>query len=269
VVVVRAVSCKSVLNKSRIYGVDYAVNPYLGCQHGCVYCYARFMVRYHRHEAPWGAFVDVKINSPNVLSKQLSKTQGGVVLLSSVTDPYQPLEETYELTRKMLKMLTGHPCSVSILTKSSLVLRDLDLLQRFNDCEVGLTITTLNDDVKTCFEPHASPIAERLNALKALHDAGVNTFAFLGPLLPFLVEESLEGLARQFRAVGVRRVLVDRLNIKAGNWRTIRRALETHYPELVPRYEHALFHGTEYFDELKRKVAQYLRAEGVPFTFCY
>jgi DNA repair photolyase len=83
------------------------------------------------------------------------------------------------------------------------------------------------------------------------------------------VEESLEELARQFRAVGVRWVLVDRLNIKSGNWRTIRRAQETHYPELVPHYEHALFHGTLYFDDLKRKVAKHLRAEGVPFTFCY
>jgi DNA repair photolyase len=269
VVVVREIFCKSALNKSRIYGVDYAVNPYLGCQHGCAYCYARFMVRYHRQEAPWGAFVDVKINSPTVLSKQLSKPQGGVVLLSSVTDPYQPIEETYELTRKMLKTLAGHPCSVSILTKSSLVLRDLDIFQRFNDCEVGFTITTLNDAVKTCFEPHTSSIEEQLNALKALYDGGVSTFAFLGPLLPFLVEESLEELARQFRAVGVRWVLVDRLNIKSGNWRTIRRAQETHYPELVPHYEHALFHGTLYFDDLKRKVAKHLRAEGVPFTFCY
>jgi DNA repair photolyase len=185
VVVVREIFCKSALNKSRIYGVDYAVNPYLGCQHGCAYCYARFMVRYHRQEAPWGAFVDVKINSPTVLSKQLSKPQGGVVLLSSVTDPYQPIEETYELTRKMLKTLAGHPCSVSILTKSSLVLRDLDIFQRFNDCEVGFTITTLNDAVKTCFEPHTSSIEERLNALKALYDGGVSTFAFLGPCFRF------------------------------------------------------------------------------------
>ena len=193
----------------------------------------------------------------------------GRVLLSNVTDPYQPIEETYELTKKMLKTLVRHPCPVSILTKSSLVLRDLDLLRRFHDCEVGFTITTLNDDIKRCFESNASPTEERLNTLKVLHDGGVSTFAFSGPLLPFLVEEFLEGLARRFRAVGVRWVLVDRLNIKSGNWRTIQRALETHYPELVPHYEHALFHGTDYFDDLKRKVAKHLRAEGVSFTFCY
>lgn len=268
-VIVREVLCKSVLNKSRIYGVDYAVNPYLGCQHGCTYCYARFMLKYHRRGKPWGEFVDVKINSPTVLSRQLSKTKVGAVLLSSVTDPYQPIEEKYELTRKILEKLLRHPFPVSILTKSSLVLRDLDLLQRFKECEVGLTLTTLNDDVKTCFEPFSSPIVERLNALQVLHDAGVRTFAFLGPLLPFLVEESLEGLARKFRAVGVSGVLVDRLNIKYGNWRTIRRGLETHYPERVPQYERTLFQETDYFDGLKRKVAKHLRAEGVPFTFCY
>ena len=134
---------------------------------------------------------------------------------------------------------------------------------------MGLTITTLDDEVKKCFEPFSSPIEARLNALKGLHDAGVRTFAFLGPLLPFLVEESLEGLARKFRAVGVSAVLVDRLNIKYGNWRTISGGLEKYYPELVPQYECTLFQGTDYFDGLKRKVAKRLRAEGLPFTFCY
>jgi len=268
-VVVREVLCKSVLSKSRIYGVDYSVNPYLGCQHSCSYCYARFMLKYHRRREEWGEFVDVKVNSPRVLSKELPKAKVGSILLSSVTDPYQPIEEKYGLTRKILERLLTYDFPVSILTKSSLVLRDIDLLRRFKKCEVGLTITTLSEDVKKCFEPFSSKIEGRLNALRVLHDEGIRTFVFLGPLLPLLVEDSLEGLAHEFIEAGVSEILVDRLNIKYGNWKTIKESLEKCYPGLLREYERILFSGSDYFEELKNKVAKHFWEKKLNFKFCY
>jgi len=124
--IVKEILCKSVLSKSGISSVDYAVNPYVGCQHGCVYCYARFMKRFTGHGEEWGEFVDVRVNAPQVLTRELSRTAKGVVLLSSVTDPYQPLEKKYELTRKCLQKLLMYQFPITILTKSTLVLRDLD-----------------------------------------------------------------------------------------------------------------------------------------------
>ena len=119
---------KTILNKSKIH--DYCVNPYTGCQVNCRYCYARlFMARYSGHKEPWGEFVDVKINAPEVLRKQLARAKRGTVWVSSVCDPYQPLEAKYELTRRCLEELAKSRFPVTIQTKSKLVLRDLDLLE--------------------------------------------------------------------------------------------------------------------------------------------
>lgn len=168
----REVESKSVLSRSRIYGVDYSVNPYLGCEHGCVYCYARFMLKYAHRDADWGRFAHPKANAPDVLERELREARKGLVLLSSVTDPYQPLERKYNLTRRILQRLSQHQFPVSILTKSSLVTRDIDVLQQFDECEVGLTIVTLDEDVRRNFEPRSDPIRERLVALRSLHEGG-------------------------------------------------------------------------------------------------
>ena len=144
------IECKSILNRSRIPGIDYTINPYTGCIHGCVYCYARFMTRYTKHHLPWGQFCHVKINAPEILKKQLGKSKKGLASLSTVTDPYQSLERKYRLTREVLSQLLEREFPVSILTKSDLVLRDLDILRQFerNECEVGFSIATMEEEVR-------------------------------------------------------------------------------------------------------------------------
>ena len=204
--VVKETQAKSILNKSQIF--DYCVNPYTGCQVNCRYCYGRlFMRRYSGHKEPWGEFVDVKINAPDVLRKQLKRAKRGRVWISSVCDPYQPLESKYQLTRGCLRELLQNQFPVNIQTKSTLVLRDLDLLKVFKDIDVGFTITTNEEKTARFFEPGAAPIAERLNALEKLHSSGIRTFAFIGPLLPGDPEKlvaELDGL--------VDRVFIDRMN---------------------------------------------------------
>ena len=164
--IIQEITCKSILTKSRIPSVDYAVNPYVGCQHGCVYCYAVFMKRFTGHSEEWGQFVDVRVNAPQVLAQQLRGASPGSVTLGTVTDAYQPLERKYEVTRGCLQALVpydGFPTTV--LTKGALVLRDLDVLCEMKDVEAGLAITTLDESVRRVFEPLASPVGRRIEAL--------------------------------------------------------------------------------------------------------
>ena len=203
---VRKIHAKSVLNRSKIF--DYCLNPFTGCQIGCVYCYARlFMRRYSGHREAWGKFVDVKINAPEILRKQLCKAKMGTIWMSSVCDPYQPLEAKFEITRNCLKELVDKEFPINIQTKSSLVLRDLDLLQEFKTIEVGLTITTDNEQIAKYFEPGANSIGQRINTLTKLHDAGIQSYAFIGPILPgnpLKIVSQLEGK--------VDKILIDRMN---------------------------------------------------------
>lgn len=203
---VKEVEAKSVLNKSKIY--DYCVNPYTGCQIGCRYCYARLFMRwYSGHKEPWGEFVDVKINAPEVLKKQLNRARSGTVWISSVCDPYQRLEEKYELTRRCLGELAKNQLPVNIQTKSELALRDLDLFQEFEEIEVGFTITTDDERVARHFEPRATPVEDRLKALERIHASGIKTYAFIGPILP----GNPEGLVQALEGK-VDDVYIDRMN---------------------------------------------------------
>lgn len=204
---IQEIRVKSILSKSGISGVDYCVNPYVGCSNGCRYCYATFMKRYTGHTEPWGSFVDVKINAPEVLHRQVKRAARGNIMISSVTDPYQPIEGRYNLTKECLEILLGYQFPVDILTKSPLVLRDMDLIKKFKEIEVGITITTDDDRIKGVFEPHSPSIEARIQALKALYDHGIKTYAFIGPLLPMNPEAFSERIKPY-----VHYVLVDRMN---------------------------------------------------------
>jgi DNA repair photolyase len=204
--VVREVEAKSILNASKIH--DYCVNPYTGCEVGCVYCYAAlFMRRYSGHSEPWGAFVDVKVNAPALLARQILKAKRGTIWYASVCDPYQPLEERYALTRRSLEVLVGRDFPVEIQTKSARVRRDLDVIRRIPEVEVGFTIATEDETIAGMFEPRASPVRERVEVLREFKAAGVRTFAFAGPLLPGNPEKLAALLAG-----AVDRVLIDRMN---------------------------------------------------------
>lgn len=202
--IVQEVRAKSILSRSKIY--RYVVNPYTGCQHGCSYCYARFMKRVTGHREPWGDFVDVKVNAPELLRNEIRRKSKGRVWISGVCDPYQPLEEQYRLTRQCLAILVGNNWPVIIQTRSPLVLRDLDIIREAADIEVGLSITTADDDIRKLFEPHAPPIPDRILALDELHSAGVRTYAMIAPVLP-----GAEGLAGLLSGK-VDYVLIDRMN---------------------------------------------------------
>ena len=208
--IVKEVRVKTILSKSKVS--DYTINPYIGCEHGCTYCYARFMKRFTGHREKWGEFVDVKINAVSLLQREIKKKRAGRVWISGVCDPYQPLEKKYELTSGCLEILSRYRWPVTIQTKSPLVLRDIDLVRKFKEIEVGFTITTADENIRRIFEPSSPPIEERIKALEKLHSAGIETFAMIAPLLP-----GAEGLAAQLNGK-VDHVLVDRMNYHYADW---------------------------------------------------
>ncbi|MFX1563311.1 MAG: radical SAM protein [Promethearchaeota archaeon] len=264
---IREVSAKSVLNPSRIGGVDYAINPFVGCQHGCSYCYARFMQRYTGHSGEdWGQFVDIKVNAAHVLQQQLRRRQKPVteaVLFSSVTDAYQPLERRFQVTRNCLNILRRHNVPVSILTKSDLVLRDIDLLRELSDCEVGMTVITLEERVRRVFESGAPSAERRLTALKELSEGGIRTFGFVGPIIPYLCKPSLEELVRRLAEGGVAHVFFDRLNLKYGNWPVIERVLQTYFVKQYKAICNALKPSSCYYEELRDEVVSLAHRYGL------
>jgi DNA repair photolyase len=256
-------TCRGIMNKSGIEGVDYAINPYIGCGHGCVYCYARFMTRWYHQGESWGSFVDVKKNAAECLRREAPRKPVGTVLFSSVTDPYQPVERKFKATRSLLEILKDHSFPVEILTKSSLVQRDLDVISEIDEVEIGLTVTFWNDETRRVFEPGASPTQERIETLEWFSDAGIPTYAFLGPLIPYLSEEDMDMLLNSL-ADKVNRVLVDRLNIKAGNWGRIRETLERHYPDQLSAIQEASREPSSYYDSLRGKMKLEIGRRAIP-----
>src|SRR4030043_1904800 len=131
----KEIRSKTILSVSKIH--DYVINPYVGCQHGCNYCYARFIKKFSGHKEPWGQFVDIRMNAADLLQVEINKKKCGTVWVSGLCDPYQPLEAKHKLTRKCLEILADHNWPVVIQTRSSLVLRDIDILKEAKDFEVG------------------------------------------------------------------------------------------------------------------------------------
>jgi DNA repair photolyase len=208
--IVKEIQSKTILSVSKVY--PYVINPYTGCQHNCSYCYAHFMKRFTGHHEPWGQFVDVKVNAPDLLRLEITRKKRGRVWVSGVCDPYQPLERKYKLTRQCLEILAEHAWPVTVQTRSPLVLRDMDILQKGKDFEVGLSITTADDEIRKLFEPNAPPINERVRALDELHQAGIRTFVMIAPILPGA--ECLPGIL----AGKIDHILTDRMNYHYADW---------------------------------------------------
>jgi len=224
---------KTALSHSKLPGLDYALNPYRGCQHACVYCYAPSVI--HWGQGKWGDLVEVKVNLPRILSKELRVKKKGIVGLGTVTDPYQPAEKKYEITRRCLELLLMHDFPVCIQTKSSLVLRDIDLLKKFPNMEVGITLTSNDDSLRQKLEPGASSVEERLHALSELSKNGIKTWVFLGPVMPYLTD--VEALISTLSLVKPGYVLRDKLRLKDGVKDSVLGFIREFYPHLTEKYE--------------------------------
>lgn len=220
----KAIKCKSVLTKSKLPEVDYCYNIYIGCTHSCKYCYAKFMKRFTgHHNEEWGNFIDYKENAVDILKKEIRKVKANEwVLMGSVTDTYQPIEKKLLLTRKSLEVFLEHQVPVSILTKSDLVIRDIDIFMKFSNCEVGLSCAFSDSKISRVLEPNASSIDKRVITLGELKRSGIKTYAFIGPIIPELtdIEDVFELIASN-----VDFVMGEVLNLRCGNLYNLRTAI--------------------------------------------
>lgn len=254
------VAVKSVLTRSNLPVADYSVNPYVGCEHGCKYCYASFMKRFTGHPEPWGTFVDVK-HWPDIRNPK--RYAGKELFIGSVCDPYQPLEETACRTRALLEQMQGSGCSISIATKSDLVLRDLDLIRTFPRARVSWSINTLDEAFKDDMD-RAVSIERRLAAMKAFYEAGVRTTCFISPIFPGITD--VPAIIRRARNQ-CHLIWLENLNLRGGYKQTILDYIADRHPELTPLYD-AIYRRKDrtYWAELDARMRRFCEEEGLPYV---
>jgi DNA repair photolyase len=257
---IKRITCKSILTKSGIGGSGYSLNPYFGCEHSCVYCYARYLLRYRPHDEPWGQFVDVKVNASEILIKEVRRKKPGSVFISSACDAYQPIESELKLTRRIIEILADSPFQIKILTKGSLVRRDLHVLAKAHRrASLGVTVTTVDERLRALIEPHASPSLERLDVIGEAASMGIETWVMAGPLMPFITDsvESLERLFTKIKEAGAGFIYVDKLNRRGGVWESVAGFLSQHRPGLLKVYRRYFFEPSfreEYLRALRERV---------------
>lgn len=212
---------KSIYTRTKLPGTEYTINQYVGCGHRCAYCYARYMSRWKEY-GQWGTWIEVKTNAPELARGKVK----GEVSMSSVSDPYQPLEKETQLTRRVLENM-DKDIILSILTKSDLVLRDIDILKKFNNISVGLTVNCFPEKVRKILEPHAPPNEKRIKALKKLNKEGIDTYCFISPVIPKLTE--VREVLKKTREI-VSYYLIEVLNTRLGG-ENLREILKDKFPE--------------------------------------
>lgn len=256
----KEIQTKDYLIKSNLPYTDYVINPYGGCTHACKYCYASFMKRFTRHTEEWGSFLDIKRCDKPISAKKLT---GKTVFLSSVTDPYNAAEKKYEITRGILEQLKVIDCYVKISTKSSLILRDLDLLKQFRHLTVDMSVNTLDEGFRKDMD-RASSIEERLRTLRVLHENGIETVLFMSPCFPgitdfkAIIEASADYIDEYW---------FENLNLRGDYKQRILAYIHEKYPKLDDLYQAIYGKNDEsYWLEMEREFTKYCEDRGIRYV---
>lgn len=258
---IKEIEAKSIIVKSNLPDSDYVINPYVGCQHGCIYCYARFMKRFTNHREDWGKFLDVKVNAAELIPENTKKFKGKSITFSSVTDPYQPIEKKYKLTRKILKKLVGSKADICIMTKSDLITRDIEILRKFKNCTAGISLSTLNPTESKRLEPSASPPEKRITAVKELHNAGISNFIFISPIFPEITNwRNIVTETKDF----VDEFWFENLNIRPAYWGNIKNYINTYHPNLMEKYKEINKRGGDYWNKKEQEIKTFCKTQNIP-----
>ena len=196
---------------------DYTLNPYSGCSFGCTYCYAAFFSRSEDQRKNWGFWLHVKQNALQLLTKFRKKSLlNKTIYMSSVTDPYQPIERELKLTRSLIKeLLVYHQPRLVIQTRSPIVTRDIDLLKQYKVVQVNMTITTDSERVRKVFEPLCPSNTSRMKAIQEVNEAGVNSCITMTPLLPV---EDAEDFAKRLLDTGIKKFIIQPFHSDKGKF---------------------------------------------------
>jgi len=269
---INIVQAKSVFIKSGLPGSDWVINPYNGCLFGCMYCYAAAIARWHHPGEDWGSYLDVKINAPEILKEELEKLEKklhkkdfGLIFFSSVTDPYVGMESKFNLTRKCLEVLAdfSYEGLIAIQTKSPLITKDIDVLKRLKKVTVGFTVTTLDDKVARFLEVKAPPVSSRIEALKELNKQGIDTYVFIGPLLPHFInsEKKINEILDKLQEVGVKEVWFEHINLSPKIKARLYDYLKKESPDLISDFDKA--DTKKYRDDLEKTISKCLKGRGL------
>lgn len=257
--IVKTINTNNYVSKSNLPASDYVINPYVGCPHGCKYCYASFMKRFTNHSEPWGEFIDIKKCDKKI---DINKLSGKRVFMSSVTDCYNEYEKEYMLTRKILEELTSSDCILNISTKSNLILRDLDILKRIKNLEVSFSINTLDENFKNDMDKGSS-IKERLEALKVLHENGIRTVLFMSPIFPYLTDcisiiEESKSYVDEF--------WFENLNLRGEYKKVILDYIKSKYPKYYKEYINIyLNNDNTYWEVLGDSLNEYCNSHNIKY----
>lgn len=256
---IKEINVNDYLTKSNLPSSDYVINPYVGCSHGCKYCYASFMKRFTGHKENWGEFVDIKRCDKKINLRKISKKN---VFLSSVTDCYNEVEEKYFITRSILEQLLNSDCYLSISTKSKLILRDIDLLKQIKKLTVSMSINTLNEQLKNDMD-NASSIKNRLETLKELHKNGIYTVLFMSPIFPYITEwKEIIEISKEY----VDEYWFENLNLRGSYKKDILDYIKQNYNELYPEYiEIYNKKNNDYWKKLAEKINNYCEENDIKY----
>jgi DNA repair photolyase len=257
-VTVNVVEARSMVSKSRLPTADYVVNPYVGCPHKCIYCYAEFMKRFTGHHEEWGDFLDVKAYDKKI---NIKKYDGKEIIFCSVTDAYNPFEKKYENTKKILGQFARSGAHITILTKSDLVTRDIEILKKILYVSVGMSMNTLDDEIRKKTEPYAASISKRIEALRVLHEEGIANWLFLSPMFPGITD---------FKAIVTRcKPFVDyfafeNLNLRGAYYPRVMKYIRDNHASLLPLYEE-IYKGKnrEYWQILEHEIRAWCEQNSV------
>ena len=257
--VIKELNIKDYLIKSNLPDSDYVINPYVGCTHGCKYCYASFMKRFTGHKENWGDFIDIKrCNKPI----DLKKISGKNVFLSSVTDCYNQYEKDFCITRNILEQLVDSDCNLSISTKSKLILRDIDLLKQMKNLIVCMSINTLNEKFRSDMD-NASTIKERMDTLKELHNNGIYTVLFMSPIFPCITEwKEIIDQTKDY----VDEYWFENLNLRGNYKKEILDYIRTNYSDLYSDYiDIYLKKNNKYWKDLADEINNYCNLNNINY----
>ena len=254
--------CRSALNRVKGMMFEWSLNPYMGCAHRCTFCYVRAFER--RADRPsddrYGRSIRVKINVAEVLTRELARPtwEGASIVVGAATDPYQPAEGRYRLTRSCLGVLAAASNPFSIITRGPMIVRDVDVLQeasRRAKVSITFSIPTLDDDVWRKSEPSTAHPRQRLRAIKELSDAGIDARVGMAPILPGVSDrpEQLAEVARAAREAGATGIWANVLFLKAGTREHFLESLAEHWPEQLPLYERLYAGGRAYLPGAETK----------------
>ena len=242
---------KKITKKDSLFHGNYCVDPYQNCEFGCHYC-----------DSSFEKTIYVKANVVDILKKELEHNKNGRIIIGSVHDPYQKTEKKYKLTRTILETLRQFNFPCHILTKSPLVLRDIDLLSQL-ECMITVSISSLDDKVVRIFEPEVPSPNDRLQTVQTLRTQGIAAGVALIPMLPYIVESEVESIVKAARSIDAQYLLHKHLELKGDQERLFRNLIKAHYPHLLSKYD-ALYDNDfnprkEYIQELNNTLSGYCK----------